>query len=51
MKVETNRRCFFLEGEAGSGLAEHNEWNVAVDAGAASALQARKRMKVIWGSG
>jgi len=31
---------FFLEGEAGSGLAEHDERNGAVDARAAAAFQA-----------
>ena len=51
VKIETDRGCFFLEGEAGSGLAEHDERNGAVDARAAAAFQAGKRMKMLWGSG
>ena len=51
VKIETDRRCFFLEGEAGSGLSEHHERNGAVDARAAAAFQAGKRMKMLWGSG
>ena len=51
VKIETDRRCFLLEGEASFGLAEHDEGNVTVDARAAAALQAGERMKMIWGSG
>jgi hypothetical protein len=51
VKIEADRRCFFLEGEAGFGLAEHDQGNGAVDARAAAALQAGERMKMIWGSG
>ena len=51
VKIEADCRCFFLEGEASFGLAEHDERNIAVDARAAAALQAGERMKMIWGSG
>jgi hypothetical protein len=51
VKIETDRGCFFLEGQAGSGLSEHDKRNGAVDARAAAAFQARKRTKMLWGSG
>jgi hypothetical protein len=40
VKIEADGRRFFLEGQAGPGLAEYDEWNGAVDARAASAFQA-----------
>ena len=40
VEIEADRGCFFLEGEAGSGLSEHDERNGAVDARAAAAFQA-----------
>jgi hypothetical protein len=51
VKIEAYCRCFFLEGEAGFGLAEDDQGNSALDARAAAALQAGERMKMIWGSG
>ena len=50
VEIEADCRCFFLEGEAGFGLSEHDQGNSAVDARAAAALQAGERMKMIWGS-
>ena len=38
VQIEADRGCFFLEGEAGSGLAEHDERSGAVDACAAATL-------------
>jgi hypothetical protein len=40
VKIEANRRCFFLERESGFGLAKDDERNGAVDARAAAAFQA-----------
>jgi hypothetical protein len=51
VKIKTYGGSFFLEGEAGFGLAEHDERNGAVDARAAAALQSGERMKMIRGSG
>jgi len=51
VKIETYGGSFFLEREAGFGLAEHDERNGAVDARAAAALQSGERMKMIRGSG
>ena len=50
VKIETDRGCFFLEGQAGNGLSEHDERNGAVDARAAAAFPAGKRMQLLWGS-
>jgi hypothetical protein len=51
VKIETYGGSFFLEREAGFGLAEHDERNGAVDARDAAALQSGERMKMIRGSG
>ncbi len=39
VQIEADRRSFFLEGEARSGLAEHDERNGALDARAAAAFE------------
>jgi len=39
MKIEADRRCFLLEGQAGSGYAEHDERHAAVHTGAAAAFK------------
>jgi hypothetical protein len=51
VKIDSHGGCFFLEGETGSGLSEHDERKGAVDARAAAAFQTRKRTKMLWGSG
>jgi hypothetical protein len=51
MKIEADRRSFFLKGHSRSGLAEHDERNGAVDARTAATFQAGERMKMIRGSG
>lgn len=51
VKIEADSRSFLLKGQTGSGLAEHDKRNGAIDARAAAAFESSQRMQVIWGNG